>query len=415
MASVFIDLPITGGVTTINGLSGAVTLAAGSNITLTPSGNTITIASTGGGGGVTLAAFGSTPNANGLSISGSSLNMQPADLTNPGGVSIVAQTFTAPKTFEDASTTARITLTSLLNTSNNQTQAFINGLDQNSAQNLCVGANFWIYGTTGAAGAPILNLYDTAGPYLCTVQVDASGGFVFTPQGGLSTFSGQITCASIYSSSPAWHIDTAGAGYMSSGALTWDNSGNFSSSSVATSQLNCNGGGFFNGNVGFNGNNSPSYAIDVGSGGNIRMPIAGGATSGTIIFSANGAVGSGRAYDISSDQFNNGDLAIRRSTSNSSAPSITTIEILNTGMVGINNSSPGAMLWVQSADPSYVVMVNRGETGQTADLHQWIDGNGTTVAKVDASGYISSANGFSGTVTPVTSITVLNGIVTAVS
>lgn len=39
-----------GGVTSVNGLSGALTLAAGSNITLTPSGNTITIASTGGGG-----------------------------------------------------------------------------------------------------------------------------------------------------------------------------------------------------------------------------------------------------------------------------------------------------------------------------------------------------------------------------
>ena len=38
-------------VTTLNGLSGGVTLAAGSNITLSPVGNTITIASSGGGGG----------------------------------------------------------------------------------------------------------------------------------------------------------------------------------------------------------------------------------------------------------------------------------------------------------------------------------------------------------------------------
>jgi hypothetical protein len=38
-------------VNTINGLSGGVTLAAGTNITLVPSGNTITINSSGGGGG----------------------------------------------------------------------------------------------------------------------------------------------------------------------------------------------------------------------------------------------------------------------------------------------------------------------------------------------------------------------------
>lgn len=39
------------GVTSLNGMTGAVTLAAGSNITLTPAGNILTISSTGGGGG----------------------------------------------------------------------------------------------------------------------------------------------------------------------------------------------------------------------------------------------------------------------------------------------------------------------------------------------------------------------------
>ena len=40
-----------GGVTSLNGLTGALTLATGSDITLTPSGNTLTIASSGGPGG----------------------------------------------------------------------------------------------------------------------------------------------------------------------------------------------------------------------------------------------------------------------------------------------------------------------------------------------------------------------------
>jgi hypothetical protein len=39
------------GVEAINGLDGDITLAAGTNITLVPVGNTITINSTGGGGG----------------------------------------------------------------------------------------------------------------------------------------------------------------------------------------------------------------------------------------------------------------------------------------------------------------------------------------------------------------------------
>jgi hypothetical protein len=41
----------TAAVKTLNGLTGAVTLAAGSNVTITPSGQTLTIAATGGGGG----------------------------------------------------------------------------------------------------------------------------------------------------------------------------------------------------------------------------------------------------------------------------------------------------------------------------------------------------------------------------
>lgn len=80
----------SGLVTTIDGISGAVTLVAGTNITITdnsPSAGSITIAGT-GGGDITLAAFGSTPNANGLSLSSQVLNMQPADATHPGGISV---------------------------------------------------------------------------------------------------------------------------------------------------------------------------------------------------------------------------------------------------------------------------------------------------------------------------------------
>ena len=52
-------------------------------------------------GDVTLAAFGSTPNANGLSLAAQVLNMQPADGTHPGGLSILAQTIAGSKSFAD--------------------------------------------------------------------------------------------------------------------------------------------------------------------------------------------------------------------------------------------------------------------------------------------------------------------------
>lgn len=49
-------------------------------------------------GDVTLAAFDASPNANGASLSGQVLTLQPADATHPGGVSITTQTIAGNKT-----------------------------------------------------------------------------------------------------------------------------------------------------------------------------------------------------------------------------------------------------------------------------------------------------------------------------
>ena len=62
MASQYLDLPLEGGgtagVSSLNALTGALTLVQGSNITITPSGSNITIASSGGGGSGTVTSVG---------------------------------------------------------------------------------------------------------------------------------------------------------------------------------------------------------------------------------------------------------------------------------------------------------------------------------------------------------------------
>jgi hypothetical protein len=50
--------------------------------------------------GITLAAVGSAPNANGATLSGTTLNLQPADDTHPGVVSTGTQTFAGDKTVD---------------------------------------------------------------------------------------------------------------------------------------------------------------------------------------------------------------------------------------------------------------------------------------------------------------------------
>lgn len=50
-------------------------------------------------GDVTLTAFGNAPNANGASLTGQQLQLQPANTSNPGGVNVSAQSFAGVKTF----------------------------------------------------------------------------------------------------------------------------------------------------------------------------------------------------------------------------------------------------------------------------------------------------------------------------
>ena len=84
----YVDLPVSGGgaggVSSINSITGVVTLLAGTGISITPSGSLLTIATTGSGTDVTLTAVGSTPNANGASLSVQALTLQPANASFPG-------------------------------------------------------------------------------------------------------------------------------------------------------------------------------------------------------------------------------------------------------------------------------------------------------------------------------------------
>jgi hypothetical protein len=86
-------------VTLSNG-GGSFQLVEGSGITLTTTGTgsagIITITST--GGGISLAAIGSTPNANAATLAGSVLNLEPASASFGGVVTTGAQTFAGAKT-----------------------------------------------------------------------------------------------------------------------------------------------------------------------------------------------------------------------------------------------------------------------------------------------------------------------------
>jgi hypothetical protein len=73
-------------------------------------------------GDVTVSTFGSSPNASGASITGQALTLQPADATNPGGVSTTTQTFAGNKTFaNDVVITGDLTVNGTTTTLNTAT------------------------------------------------------------------------------------------------------------------------------------------------------------------------------------------------------------------------------------------------------------------------------------------------------
>lgn len=68
----------------------------------------------GNSGDLTLAAFGSTPNANGASLSAQVLTLQPASTSFPGGVSTTTQSFVGAKTFTSNTAVAVASTTALV-------------------------------------------------------------------------------------------------------------------------------------------------------------------------------------------------------------------------------------------------------------------------------------------------------------
>lgn len=128
MATQYIDLPVEGGgssagVSSLNSLTGALTLVAGSNITITPLGSTITIAASGG-----LSSVGTFDSqaaaANGLTLAAGVLYAQSADATHPGMVNTGAQTIAGAKTFTGAITASNLSGTN----TGNVTISTANGL-----------------------------------------------------------------------------------------------------------------------------------------------------------------------------------------------------------------------------------------------------------------------------------------------
>ncbi len=173
--SQYISYPASGGgVSSVNTFTGDVVIAAGTGITVTDLAGTITIAST-SAGDVTLGTFGSTPNASGASISGSQvLTLQPADATNPGGVTTGTQSFAGAKTFTGAITASNLSGT---NTGDQAVSTLTDATitTPTSGQVLSYNGAVWVNANSNAASAPVGVTFYKATP---VVQATGTGNAI---------------------------------------------------------------------------------------------------------------------------------------------------------------------------------------------------------------------------------------------
>ncbi len=148
---------------------------------------------------VSFSAFGSTPNSAGGGISGGAITLQPADGTNPGGVSILAQTFAGIKTFASAPVMTALTASQVVVTDSGKALASLAYASANTASAIVQrdGSGNFTAGTitatlTGAASGNLSAtpsnhgmLISGAGNTVTVLAPDASTTKVWT-SGGVS-------------------------------------------------------------------------------------------------------------------------------------------------------------------------------------------------------------------------------------
>lgn len=121
-------------------------------------------------GDLTLAAVGSTPDANGATLVGQVLTLQPADATHPGLINIGTQTFGGAKTFSTSISSPTVSATTVSATTVNSTSASATNLLLNGSTS----GTFTLHAadTTASYSAKMPNAQGTARTIL---QNDGSG------------------------------------------------------------------------------------------------------------------------------------------------------------------------------------------------------------------------------------------------
>ncbi len=269
-------------------------------------------------GVTTLAAIGTVPNANGASISSTTLNLQPANATYGGVVTTAAQTFAGAKTFNNNVEV----VADLLTTGTSSAYSNTNYADKNALV-------FHNYNEVGVG-----NLVSLVATGASTGNWNSNINFLTRPGGGVPTEAMRISSqgrVGIGNAAPAYTLDVTGTSRIT-GLTTLTNT--TTSTSTTTGALTVGGGA--------------GIAGTMFVGGDVDLTSATTSTSTTT-----GALTVAGGTGIGGTMFVGGDADF---TSASAATSTSTGALVVTGGVGIGKS-------FYAAEDSYINGVRIGRGG----------------------------------------------------
>lgn len=192
-------------------------------VTITPGAGGFTI-NQGSHDPVTLVAVGSSPNANGASLSTQVLTLQPADGTNPGVLTAGTQTIGGAKTFSSTTTVANLIDSGLTV----DTVPYANGSKQLTSSVVSSTELGYLSGVTSAIQTQLNNKANTALSNLTTTSINqnlifntGSTAIVKTQDSTGTTKALSINTGDVSSSGGSGNITiSSGSGTISTGAVT---------------------------------------------------------------------------------------------------------------------------------------------------------------------------------------------------
>ena len=173
--------------------------------------------------------MGATPNANGASLTGQALNLQPADATNPGVVTAGAQTFGGAKTYNGALVAASSMEKQGISYSTHENNAVATGANATATTptkeivRLTNGSLTSLEGITAPAKSQKVILVNTTGAAISILEdtaATAADGFLTGTGADLSLEDGASISLFYDLTSARWRI-VGGSGSGGGGGLTW--------------------------------------------------------------------------------------------------------------------------------------------------------------------------------------------------